>query len=75
MRIIMTTTEKKSEKKYVDKHKQKASSRQNDKLEQRVMLRAVEDDILRSNLGCKIQKGFSSFIGLYNKAQVILLVL
>ena len=39
------------------------------------MLRAVEDDNLGSNLGCKIQKGFASFIRLYNKAQVFLLVL
>ncbi len=34
------------------------NSRQNDKLEQWVMLRAVKDDVLGSILGCKKQKVF-----------------
>ena len=43
----------------VDKYGQMRSSRQNDKLDQWVMHRAVKHDILGSILGCKNQKVFS----------------
>ncbi len=43
------------------------NSRQNDKLKQWVMHRAVKDDVLGSILGCQIQKSFPSLKSLlYN---------
>ncbi len=42
----------------VDIYKQMRSCRQNDKLEQRVMHRAVRDDVLGSILGGKKQEVF-----------------
>ena len=58
MGIKLSTNEKKSGNKYVDKHKQIRSSRQNDKLEQWVMQTAVKDVVLGSILGSNKQKVF-----------------
>ncbi len=44
-----------------DKYKQMRSSRQNDKLEQRVMHKAVKDEVQGLILGCNKQKFFSTF--------------
>ena len=48
----------KSEKKLMEKHKQIRNSRQNDKLEQWIMHRTVEDDVLGSIVGCQVKKSF-----------------
>ena len=42
----------------MEKHKQIRNSRQNDKLEQWIMHRTVEDDVLGSILGCPVKKKF-----------------
>ena len=68
MGIKLSTNEKKSGNKYVDKHKQMRNSRQNDKLEQWVMHRVVENDVLGSILGCEIQKVFFLVYSLYYTA-------
>ena len=46
-------TKQKCENKQVDKYEQKRSSRQNDKLEQWMMHRAVNDEVLGSILSSK----------------------
>ena len=61
----MSTNEKKSGNKNVDKHKQMRNSRQNDKLEQWVMHRTVENEVQESILGSEIQKVFFLVYSLY----------
>ena len=52
----------------VDNHKQMRNSRQNDKLEQWVIHRAVENDVLGPILGCEMQKVFFLVYSLYYTA-------